>query len=296
MNTWQVARQLRYLLQQAKWEDGSTSVFAASSVLISAAPTADIFQDRRLPLAVIVPATGQDDPDADADYPEIVRREFRVTVVTAVQGDVVGEAAMLGANRSSVNDSAGRGLLEICEKVRTALLRADDDDGVRLNVFAASAAAGRPGTEMGYVAARELIFTATTTSSRYYRAALSITAVGGEEQVALTFGLPATRFDTYQLVLRRASGSTAPSSVTDGTGVTLGSNLPTSFTDTSLAGGTYSYALFMAYDEYGDGTNLRYSSSVVAEGITVTAASNRTLFQSDYWGSDYWGSGYWRAA
>lgn len=273
MNDWQLCRQVRYLLQQAKWEDGSTPVFAPSSIIITAAPTEQALADRRTPIAVIVPAIAQIDPEFSADVVHLVRQEVRVTIVTATMGDALGENAVLGGNRAGFNTSANRGLLEIGEKVRDALLRVDDDDGVRLSLFAASAAGAQPGTSLGYVAYREYVFIGRVTTQRSYRAPRAMTATGGSGEVALTFSLPATRFDTSHLVLRRASGSTAPSSVTGGTGVTLGSNLPTSFTDTGLAAGTYSYALFMAYDEFGDGTNFRYSPAVVQEAVTVTAGA-----------------------
>lgn len=67
--------------------------------------------------------------------------------------------------------------------------------------------------------------------------------------VTLSWTNPSGRFDLHRIIMRRAAGSTAPATVTDGTGVTLGSDLATSVADTGLAAGTYSYSAFAGYDE-----------------------------------------------
>jgi len=116
---------------------------------------------------------------------------------------------------------------------------------------------------------REIGLKAWTTSIRSYPAPTRLTgAVPGGGVVNLTWSLPATRYDTYALVLRRAAGSTAPTSATSGTGVTVGA-LVTSVSD-SPGAGTFSYALFMGYDEINSPTSSadRYSTG---NNVTVVA-------------------------
>jgi hypothetical protein len=74
------------------------------------------------------------------------------------------------------------------------------------------------------------------------------------------------RFDRRQMVLRR--GATLPASATAGTGVTLSGDLATSVVDTPGAG-TWYYALFAAYDEYGSASNERYSAAATTSAVVT---------------------------
>lgn len=62
-------------------------------------------------------------------------------------------------------------------------------------------------------------------------------------------------------IVRRASGSTAPTGPTDGTEVTLidETDRTTYGVDDAPGSGTWSYSVFVAYDEYGSGTDERFS-------------------------------------
>lgn len=268
MNDWQAVRQVKYLLQQATWEDAATVIFAPSSVIVTAGAEVEAFANRRMPLALVRVGGAQSDPDHGAEYPEIQQQELTVTLVAAVQGDRHGESAIVGAGRASQNTSAGRGVLELEEEVLAALLRADDDDGLRLSLWTYGESDVRQATMMGDLAVLDVRLRARVTTDRSYRALRTFTATGNGS-VSGTVAYPATRFDTYQLVIRRASGATAPASATAGTGVTLGSSLPTSWTD-SPGAGTWSYAAFLAYDEFGDGSSLRYSPALTQESVVVS--------------------------
>lgn len=270
MNDWQAIRQVQYLLRQAKWEDGVSSVFATESVIVTHGTEEHAIAHRRLPLALIRVGAALHDPEFSADFPSLVAQDFVVTIVTSVPGDRHGDAAVVGGWRTGQNSSTGRGVMEIQEEVLAALLRSDDDDGLRIALSGTGAAQVQRGTALGNIATRDMRFTCRITPIRSYRALRGFTATGGSGQVTGTFTLPATRSDTSAVVLRRASGATAPTSATAGTGVTLGSDLPTTFTDSGLAAGTYSYAAFMRYDEFGDGSSFRYSPAIERTSVVVS--------------------------
>lgn len=109
-------------------------------------------------------------------------------------------------------------------------------------------------------------------TSRFYHAPFRFAATPGSGQVVMTWTLAPTRFDTLRVILRRATGSTPPATVTDGTGVTLSGDLVTSKTDSGLAAGTYSYSLFMAYDETNatPTTADKYSAAATRSALVVS--------------------------
>ncbi len=89
--------------------------------------------------------------------------------------------------------------------------------------------------------------------------------------VNLSWALPATRFDTRRVMLRRESGAVIGDfTPTTGTEVTLSGDLATSEADVPGAG-TFTYALFFVYDEFGTSTDERFSETgnvLVASGVT----------------------------
>lgn len=266
MNAWQVLQQIQWLLQQEEWTT-DVAVFDSASVVVTVTPEAEAAANLSFPVALIRPLGGIADGGHDGELEEMLDQDVAIRVISAVKGDRMGQAALLGANREGQDATPGRGLLEIEEKLFDALLDADDDLGFRIAMRATGAAQAQPTSGLTYMVWRDYTFRARVTVDRFYHPpyGLSATVSGG---VVLGWSLPPSRFDTSKMVLRRASGGTAPASATAGTGVTLASDLATSKTD-SPGSGTWSYALFAEYDEWHDATNLRYSAAVVAEGVVV---------------------------
>lgn len=93
--------------------------------------------------------------------------------------------------------------------------------------------------------------------------------------VKLTWTPAPDRYDFRRYVCRRASGSTAPTSATGGTGVTITNETvrTTSYLTDNPGNGTWSYSLFVAYDETGSGSDERYSE---LGSITVTIVPTPT--------------------
>jgi hypothetical protein len=224
-----------------------------------------------LPLALIRVQEASADPEFDEE-PDVLQQAFDVTIGCSVPADKFGEAAIMGANRGQLA-SQGMGLLQIEEKLISTLGGLTELDGLKFLLRGKGGAQVSHEAQLGYVAWRSYRFEAMVTGTRFYHPASRFVATGGVGQTVMTWRLPPSRYDYRRMILRRASGSTAPASATAGTGVTL-TGTPdgvsaTSKTDGSLSAGTYSYSLFAAYDEYGTSSDERYSAAI-SKTVTVT--------------------------
>lgn len=265
MNPWQVAKQLRSLLQAAVWPDGTGDV-AFGKVLVSAGIDRGAAAGLRFPFARIWPLN----MEVDQDEENLVRQIFRVELTVCNAGDPWGESALIGSARGGgQGSSSGRGLMEVEEVFFDALTLLNETDGVSIRLDARSAAEAANSEEHGYVASLAYDLEAWCSADRSYPPASRVAAEDQTGQIArLTWTLPADRYDRVSVVVRRASGSTAPSSVTDGTSVTVSGEAATVDDDVSSPG-TYSWAVFVGYDELGTGTADRYSAAAVVEGVAI---------------------------
>lgn len=194
-----------------------------------------------------------------------------------VPTDGYGEGALVGGSTVS-GSSASRGVLEMEEYVYTALgvvtdgsrSTVGDTQGFTLIGWATNHSAATV-DDNHRVGVLPITLTTYATVGRYYHPVRRISGTGGAGSISLTWTNPPLRFDSYKIILRRASGATPPASVTDGTGVTLASDWATSKTDT-VAAGTYSYSAFVAYDEVNPtpATEQRYS---IAASVASLVAS-----------------------
>lgn len=278
MNLWQVGQQAKYLLQQKTWSDGSTVVFAPESVLCLSSDSDIDALDANLvlPMAIVVLGSGQSDPQAN-DEPGYWVRDLTVALAVRNYNDRTGQAAIMGAARTGVSDSRGRGLLEIEERVLGALELLNELEGVTVALKSQSATMTRKDPSDNVYAIKEYVFEVSCTSQLYYPAPRRMeTTILGGGQIALAWEIPLARYDRYRLVLRRAAGSTPPGLVTSGTGVTLSSLLATSVVD-SPGVGTWSYSLFCTYDDFAStsneaapATDLRSSDALSVSGLVAT--------------------------
>lgn len=163
MNTWQVTRQLQYLLRARVWEDSATKVFDENSVLITAAPREAALEQLIKPACLIRPMGAT----CDDEEPDLIQQEIAVTLAVVHAGDNYGEAPVVGGQRTSQTSSVGRGLLEIEEELFTAVEFLNTDDGVVIQHRASSAV--EPQFVAGqYMLFRDYIFRAWVTADRYY--------------------------------------------------------------------------------------------------------------------------------
>lgn len=247
MNSWQVVRQMKKLLADAIWPGGDTVL---GSVHVTQAPNEEAVNNFRFPLCLISVGSASVDPDFGQEE-ELLRQRFTVRVLAANANDVIGEATLIGANRTGGSTSSkGRGVLEIEEPVFDAVSRLSGLDGIEIRLKAESAVRATWIQNIGHVAFRDYDFDVLCTANRFYHPPTRLIATDlGGGSVSLTWKLPPNRYDRLRVKLRRAAGATPPATSTAGTGVTLGGDLATSVTD-SPGAGTFSYSIFGMYDEY----------------------------------------------
>ncbi len=277
MNSWQVLNQIKYLLQQARWEGTSTVIFAPESVKVVGSDSDVDAIDARpvLPMALIVPESGTADPQ-HGEESGYMARNISIVLVTRNENDRLGMAGIMGANREGISDSRGRGVLEFEGELFRAIKQLVINSGVNIAFKGNGSSATRKDADDIAYAIQEYQFEAFCTTALEYFPGRKLAAQPRTGEVSLSWAVPPARYDRYRMVLRRAAGSTAPTSISSGTGVTLASAMATSVVDSGLAAGTYSYALFCTYDDMCEGVDgqftpaqdLRASDSVTA---TVTA-------------------------
>lgn len=268
MNDWQHLRQIAYLLEAATWLDGTTEkVF--SRAIPTAGETPKALSQYRPPF-VLLTADGKTNDD---ENPGLVMYELGATIVVAVEGRDLGQAALMGGGRSGGQGSSkGRGLLEVEEEFNRVVGRLTGADGAPAVAYESGSAQAVEVDATRYVTARKHSIKVLGTAARYYPPCLFLVGTGAAGSVGLTWKLPPTRYDSLVPVVRYASGATAPTSATAGTGVSGLTSASVSATVT-LAAGTWSFAIFMSYDELGTGTADRWSAaelSTTATSVTVT--------------------------
>lgn len=265
MNDWQMLKQVQYLIRAARWADSGV-VIPENSVIATARITDDVVAPLQMPVAILQSDGSTTDPER-SELPASVGMEFTVYLHVNNQGDQFGEASLMGSNRGT--GSKGRGLLEVAEQIRTTLIQLGPQSGLPIVFRSQSAPAPVQHSTLEYLCGIALKFTALGTTFRTYQPPFGLLATGGSGQVALTWSaMP--RWDFLRFVLRRASGATPPATVADGTGVTLASDDATSVTNSGLSAGTYSYSLFVLYDEKRDGTTSGTSSPQTYASVVVT--------------------------
>ncbi len=252
MNSWQVSRQIQYLLLNQDWTGGSNDVFGAGSVIVTAGLPEQFSSTLRYPCAIITPGAAQ--PDPYGEEPDIIIQPFTVRLIAIAPGDQSGQKSLIGGNVPDRTASEGRGLLECEEELIKAVGMLTNGAGVAIANLAAGAVQPALDANRRYITWRDYTFNAYCTTQRYYHPPTGFTATdatGGD--ASLSWQLPPDRFDRYEIVVRRASGSQAPGLPTQGTAVTLASVLATSVTD-SPGAGTFSYSIWAGFDESGAAT------------------------------------------
>lgn len=262
----QTALQLRHLARAATWADSPNEVVLGGSCYVTPGFTDDDELPDRLPFGVF--NIGDESPDEDDGT--LVSQEFLFYVATSVEGHNLGENHLLGgpaATQPRGGSSQGAGLLDVADALFAAVGQLTGADGTPIEVVPAGtpAVAVLRGREVVYRAYR---LTALCTRVDEFPAPRRLVATGGSGEIALTWDLPPSRYDMDSMIVRYASGATAPASPTAGTGVTLGSDLATSVTISGLGSGAYSVAAFAKYVD--DGSTL-YSSQ--DRGSTRTSVS-----------------------
>lgn len=256
MNVWQQAKQLKYLLHSRSWTGTASKVFGRT-IVTSQPRELGAAQGVILPLAVIAPMSSQ----SDDENPAIQTQTWSISVTVAAHADALGEAGLLGANRSG--DQDGRGLFEIEPELLATLHAQQGETGLAIYCRAKSAAGAVVDPELGYVQFRVYTFESRTVDKKYYHPATRFLAEDDAGEYSLTWrGVP-DRFDFYRYHIRSAAGDTPPATSSDGTlaGYETDREPASPFTPTGLSG-EQSFSIFAEYDETND----------VVEGETIATA------------------------
>lgn len=246
MNAWQQIQQLAYLIRSATWADGSTEKVVSDAIETGMDVRDIVGTGPRLPFVTIAPGPSEADPES----PDVVLQTYEMTLVCRVAGGKYGRPGVVGGARlgGDQGKSSGRGILELEEEVLGAVHRLTGADGLRATcAYKGAVGVGRVASSDSYTF-RDYTLVCAATRARYYHPVAQATATQSGADVVLTWKNPGTRWDTYKIVARRASGPTAPASPTDGEDVAI-TGTPETVTDTAPGSGTHSYALFVAYDE-----------------------------------------------
>ncbi len=237
MNTWQLLREIKSVLNGQVWTGGSNQVFGTDSAIVTVAPETEAGAAVRFPAALIMPLDATVDPD-HGQQQDFIRQRIGIRILNSVPGDVMGEFPLIGGfwTTAASSDSDGRGLLEIEEELYNALDLLSADDGVEIQLMGTGATQAVL-LDIGYVAYRDYEFEGWVTTSRDYppgREFIVSSLTTGS--VSLNWINPSvTRYDFRRMMLRRLSGSSAPTATT-GTEVVLASDTSTSHTDSPGSG------------------------------------------------------------
>lgn len=166
MNTWQILRQLQYLIRAQTWAGGVTTVFASGSVKITAAIPEETVEKLILPACLIGPRGATADPEFQ-DVPDYLEQEIVIRLIAGHAGDAFGEYTLVGGQRTGQTRSPGRGLLEVEEELFNAVELLNTDDGIVIQHRASSAVEPQL-VEGQYIAMRDYLFRADVTADRYY--------------------------------------------------------------------------------------------------------------------------------
>lgn len=274
MNTWQVLKQMRYLIRKRTWEGTGAVVFNPDSVRCSAKIEESVLRTLMMPVIMMSPLDENSDPVADEE-PDLISTNMGMHIIVAIQQDPTGQAALIGGSRvDGQSSSKGRGLLEIEEEVFAAVKSLNDHNGVRIQSRHKGAATPVLSDVVGYVLTRDYIWVAETTATRYYHTPTNFVCHperSGTLQFTATWRNPPDRYDLRRVRLIYKAGSTPPTSVTDGTEFVLPTALPTTATITVVGAGTYSASLFACYDETNPTpiADQRFSEPATSAGIVV---------------------------
>lgn len=257
MNSWQTAKQIRYLLRARKWEGGASNevVFASNSVRITPMPIEDL-------LAVGTPAgpfakINLGRQTSDVQSKGYVAQEILVTLAVQVEGDEMFENAMIGANRSAGNvSSKGRGIAEVEAELMATLQDVNSMQGMQVQGFSAS------GIEVANISStvayvwREYTFVFYCTSQLTWLGPTSLVGSGATAgSISLTWTPSPTGWSSVAgsggQIIRYASGSTPPATPASGTGAPAITGVADSAVITGLSSGAYAVSVFTAYKESG---------------------------------------------
>lgn len=236
----------RAKMRAATWPQGAGEVVLGNRVFACA----DGIEEEQIPLppfALIHPGEYTTDPKRSS----LINAQMSVVVVIDVQGDPLGENAVLGGPRSGdvLGSSKGRGILELSQALLAPVREVTGADGLPLIVNLGSGTRARPIGDNRHLVAQQHVIRCFCTTLPEWLPVPWFTATKNGNDVDLAWKLPPDAAGLLQGVrIRFAAGSTPPADVTEGAEAYSGTG--TSHTHTPGAF-PVSYSIFAAYSETG---------------------------------------------
>lgn len=261
MNPLQMALQIRHKLRTVAWAGGSQEVvFGTRSVFVFAgAPPTDEQIPAGFPFALVSIDGGTPDEDA----PDLIEQQFTVVTAAEVAGDPLGEFAIIGGSTADLGHSAGRGVAEVAERVRSAVEDLVGVDGAKILLSATATGTPVPLGNGRHLALDELTLTALCTSAPHFAAPQQIANSGAAW--SWSGAHCSARFDFLQYRLGYKAGASPPETPADATIVYTGTTASTTHTPVASS----AYAVFADYNGRG-GSSVENSSSGSRVGAFLT--------------------------
>lgn len=260
MNPWQMAQQIKAELQAVAWPGGSQDpVFGTYRVFVTAGTPSEETIPPGFPFAMVI----LEGYEPDDEHPELLTQRFRVFAVAEVAGDPLGEHAVIGSSVSELGVSAGRGIAEIVERVRSSVQDLTGADGAHVQLGASSGPTTETIGRGRHIVAQDVPLQAWCLSALYYSPPQQLTHTG----TAFNWqgAHCSDRFDFLQYKLVRKAGSSPSTDPSDGTLLYTGTTA--SFTGAATSGNTYT--VFAEYDARGIGTAEDASEPEVGSYLVV---------------------------
>lgn len=164
-NTHQILGFLKSAVLAQTWTGGVNRVFHPGSVLVTVGTDEQALSTMVSPICLIRPLDAEIDPQHKQE-PDLVAQRVAVRIITIVPGDAVGEAALMGGNKTQgATNSHGKGLLEIEEELFNAIKILNAKEAVLIQHRASSAAEATLDPVFGYVAIRDYLFEILTSTT-----------------------------------------------------------------------------------------------------------------------------------
>lgn len=270
VNDWQVAKQLKHIIQKISWDDTVANLFKEVFVCpeILGAPE-KVLKNHLVPLCLI----GVGAYEVVPHRPDEINQSWSIAVITEVEGDDVGESTILGINRTI--GANGKGLLEYMPLLRTAIKCLSETEGLQFQLLSGSGAATVKIGENYAKTTRTLEYASRITLEKTYTKSLGFRITSPPNDIVdLEWPLQPDRFDAVDMIMRKST-SGFPQTKDDGTAVILAGQIPGILNGGGIQdiftspGTTYYYSMFTCYDEYLTGleANYRYSDEPATQKV-----------------------------
>lgn len=263
MSPAQLLNEIKARLEVAVWPAAPGAVIFGSAVYVTMGVDKDNLPEV-YPFAMIAPGHGAGEEEVVEQWDQ----EVLIHIGTMVEGDFLGEQALLGGPRSSKGESQGRGVLEVVQAALASVELLTGADGCPVSVqYGAMPDVSPIDGDRNVVSVTSLLRCRVTRQDEFPAPMRLVVAQGAAGHATLTWANPYARFDYRQTVVVRKAGATPPTSITDGTEVYRGT-LAT-FDDACTAG-SWSWAAFAVYT---------YSGIAQDEGVSdaLVVGTRRSL-------------------